>query len=66
VLSGYRGETIYYQKVLFSCGDRIINIFSITFPAADKTFCEGLIEVMEDNFRPSHGTDAPAHCRAQS
>ena len=26
VLSGYRGETIYYQKVLFSCGDRIINI----------------------------------------
>jgi hypothetical protein len=66
VLSGYRGDTIYYQKVLFSCGDRIINLFSITFPAADRAFYEGLIEVMEDNFRPGHGTDAPARCRSQS
>jgi hypothetical protein len=66
VLSGYRGETIYYQKVLFSCGNRIINIFSITFPTADRAFYEGLIEVMEDNFRPGRGADAPARCRSQS
>jgi hypothetical protein len=52
--------------VLFSCGDRIINIISITFPAADRAFYEGLIEVMEDNFRPGRGTDAPARCRWQS
>jgi hypothetical protein len=66
VLSGYRGDNIYYQKVLFSCGNRIINIFSITFPIADRAFYEGLIEVMEDNFRPGRRADAPARCRSES
>jgi hypothetical protein len=63
VLSGYRGENIYYQKVLFSCGNRVINVFSVTFPAADRAFYEGLVEVMEDNFRTGPGKDSPAGCR---
>ena len=63
VLSGFRGENIYYQKVLFSCGGRIINVVSITFPIADRAFYEGLVEVMEDNFRPGTGRDTPAGCR---
>ena len=62
VLSGYREETIYYQKVLFSCNGRIINALSVTFPAAEKAFYEGLIEIMEDGFRPGRGVDAPARC----
>jgi hypothetical protein len=63
VLSGFRGENIYYQKVLFSCGNRIINVFSITFPTYDRAFYEGLVEVMEDNFRPGTGRNTPAVCR---
>ena len=63
VLSGYRGENIYYQKVLFSCGGRIINVFSVTFPTADRAFYEGLVEVMEDNFRPGPGKNTPVGCR---
>ncbi len=63
VLSGYRGETIYYQKVMFSCGNRMINIFSVTFPIGEKAVYERLIEVMEDKFRPGRGADAPAGCR---
>jgi hypothetical protein len=55
VLSGTRGENIYYQKVLFSCAGRIINVFSITFPVAEKPLYERLIEVMEDGFRPGAG-----------
>jgi hypothetical protein len=46
---------IYYQKVMFSCGDRVINALSITFPRAEKKFYEGLVEVMEDNFKPGIG-----------
>jgi hypothetical protein len=53
VLSGFRGENIYYQKVMFSCGERIINVLSITFPRGEKKFYEGLIEVMEDSFKPN-------------
>jgi hypothetical protein len=63
VLSGYRGENIYYQKVLFSCGNRVINVFSMTFPIADRAFYEGLVEIMEDNFRPGPGRDTPVVCR---
>jgi hypothetical protein len=62
VLSGYRGNKIYYQKVMFSCNGRIINALSVTFPAAEKSFYEGLIEVMEDGFRPGRGADTPARC----
>jgi hypothetical protein len=52
VLSGFRGDAIYYQKVMFSCGNRVISALSVTFPRAEKKFYEGLIEVMEDSFRP--------------
>jgi hypothetical protein len=53
VLSGFRGENIYYQKVMFSCGGSVINVLSVTFPRAEKKFYEGLVETMEDNFKPA-------------
>jgi hypothetical protein len=53
VLSGFRGENIYYQKVMFSCGGGVINVLSVTFPRAEKKFYEGLVETMEDNFKPA-------------
>ncbi len=62
MLSGYREEAVYYQKVLFSCNGRIINALSVTFPAAEKAFYEGLIEIIEDGFRPGRGVEAPARC----
>jgi hypothetical protein len=55
VLSGFRGENIYYQKVMFSCGGNVINALSVTFPRAEKPFYENLIEVMEDSFKPGSG-----------
>jgi hypothetical protein len=55
VLSGFRGDAIYYQKVMFSCGGRVINALSVTFPTAEKKIYEGLIEVMEDHFKPGRG-----------
>lgn len=62
VLSGFRGDNIYYQKVMFSCSQRIINVLSITFPTAEKPFYEGLIETIEDNFRTGRGSDTPDGC----
>jgi hypothetical protein len=59
VLSGYRGNDIYYQKVMFSCGGTVINALSITFPREEKPFYEGIVERMEDNFRPARGPDCP-------
>lgn len=62
VLSGIRGDNTYYQKVMFSCSNRIINVLSVTFPTAEKDRYERLIEIMEDRFRPAQGADAPEGC----
>ncbi len=62
VLSGYRGDTIYYQKVMFSCAGRIINVLSISFPEADKPQFAPLVEGVEDRFRPGLGYDTPRGC----
>lgn len=62
VLSGFRGDNIYYQKVMFSCAGKVINVFSMTFPTAEKLFYEPLIETMEDNFKTGSGSDSPAGC----
>ena len=62
VLSGYRGENIYYQKVMFSCGNKVINALSITYPTAEKAVYERLVEIIEDHFKPGRGADTPQGC----
>ena len=62
VLSGIRENSIYYQKVMFSCSNKIVNVFSISFPTAEKPLYERLIEIMENHFKPGRGADAPQGC----
>jgi hypothetical protein len=52
VLSGYRGDNIYYEKVMFSCGGRLVNIFAISYPTAERDVFDPVVERMEDAFRP--------------
>ena len=35
VLSGYRGDDIYYEKVMFSCGGQVVNVMAITYPSGE-------------------------------
>jgi len=53
VLSRYRADQIYYEKVMFSCGGRIVNILAIAYPAAERGLFDPLVERMEDTFKPS-------------
>lgn len=52
VLSGYRGDQIYYEKVMFSCGGSVVNIFAMVYPVAERNFFDPIVERMEDSFRP--------------
>jgi hypothetical protein len=52
VLSGYRGDKIYYEKVMFSCRGRLVNVFAITYPVAERDLFDPIVERMEDTFRP--------------
>jgi hypothetical protein len=56
VLSGTIGQTMVYEKVMFSCGGQVINSFAMTYPVAERRFYDPLIEDIEDTFRPAeHG-----------
>jgi len=51
VLSGYRGDNIFYEKYFFR-GDTVHG-FGIEFPADEKPFYAPIIEQIEDSFRAS-------------
>ena len=52
VLSGYRGDQIYYEKVMFSCGGGLVNVFAITYPIAERDVYDPIVERMENTFKP--------------
>jgi hypothetical protein len=60
VLSGYRGDDIYYEKVMFSCAGQVINVMAITYPTGERDLYDPVVERMEDNFRPGRGCSAPS------
>jgi hypothetical protein len=55
VLSGVRGDSIYYQKVHFACGGRVINAFSLTYPARLKRRFDPIVTTIEKSFHPTPG-----------
>jgi hypothetical protein len=52
VLSGYRGEDIYYEKVMFSCAGRLVNVLGISYPSAQRSLYDPIVERLEDSFSP--------------
>lgn len=49
VLSGYRGDSIFYEKYFFRAD--AVHGFGMEFPAAEKPFYAPIIERIEDSFR---------------
>lgn len=49
VLSGFRGDKIFYEKYFFRPGT--IEAFGIEFPKAEKPFYAPIVERIEDSFR---------------
>lgn len=48
VLSGYRGDMIFYEKFAFR--DGVISAFGIEFPRDQKPFYSPIVERIEDSF----------------
>ncbi len=49
---GTRGNTMVYEKVMFSCGGQVINSFAIVYPIAERRLYDPIVEAIEDSFRP--------------
>ena len=52
VLSGFRGDRIFYEKYLFN--DDVVSVFGIEFPTAEKPYYAPIIERIEDSFEAGH------------
>jgi hypothetical protein len=52
VLSGTLGDTMVYEKIMFSCAGRVINSFAIVYPVAERQLYDPIVEAIEDSFRP--------------
>ncbi len=55
VLSGMRGQTIFYRKVVVSCQDQVMNRVSIEYPLARKRQFDALVTHVAASL---HGVEA--------
>ena len=61
VLSGESSENVFYEKVMFSCGGRIINSFALMYPVASKRLFDPIVEGIENTFRPGQNCGPHAY-----
>ena len=52
VLSGERENQTFYEKVMFTCGGRLINSFALIYPTDKRHIFDPIVERVEDTFRP--------------
>lgn len=63
VISGTKGDRIFYRKTLLSCRDAIANDLSIEYPAAEKEKFDGLVAHVAASLRPGEGYGDGKNCR---
>ena len=51
VLSGENDQHVFYEKVMFTCGGRIISSFALIYPIASKAMFDPIVEGIEKTFR---------------
>ena len=51
-LSGTRAKETFYERVHFSCNNRRLDIWTMTYPTDDSDFYDAIVEEMAKRFRP--------------
>jgi hypothetical protein len=57
VLSGEGNGRIFYEKVMFSCGGRLINSFAVLYSIGERGAFDRIVERMEKSFRPGRNCE---------
>jgi hypothetical protein len=57
VLSGEGDGKIFYEKVIFSCGGRLINSFALLYSTDDRAAFNRILERLEKSFRPGQNCE---------
>jgi len=46
------GETMIYEKAMFSCGGRVISSFAMTYPVEQRSLYDRIVERIEHTSSP--------------
>lgn len=60
VASGEGGGRTFYEKVMFTCGGRLINSFAMLYANDQRSTFDPIVERIENTFRPA------AHCESHT
>jgi hypothetical protein len=60
VLSGTQGETMFYERLTFVCGERLSHGWQLTYPAAERALYDAIVERIHRSYKFRTGADAPA------
>jgi hypothetical protein len=52
VLSGTRDGMMFYERVTFTCGGRLINSWAMLYPAAERQVYDRIVEQVARSYRP--------------
>lgn len=55
VISGTIGAMMFYERVNFSCGGRVINTWAMLYPVAERKFYDRVVEAIAPTFEPAAG-----------
>ncbi len=55
VLSGTRNGEIFYQRVSFTCGGKLINSWAILYPEADRKLYDRVLTAIARTYQPGAG-----------
>jgi hypothetical protein len=56
VLSGTRAGTMFYERVTFTCGGRLINSWAMLYPAAERGRYDRVVEQVARSYRAGSGS----------
>jgi len=55
VLSGTQGETHFYYRVSFACGEGLINSWALIYPNSERAFYDRVVEAVARTYQPAAG-----------
>ncbi len=65
VLSGYRGDMVFYKKTIFSCGNQIMNTVYWVYPTEQKHLYDPIVGPMTKSLVPGAGWGTPDDCKGR-
>jgi hypothetical protein len=55
VLSGTQADNVFYERVTFTCGGRIINSWAMLYPVSERRIYDRVVERVARSYSPGAG-----------